>query len=395
MGILDIFKRTEKRGVEDATLTTPTVGGTGLSFSSLLQGTNGMALSTLFRCVNIISDSVAVLPINVLSKDGTKLNHSLDLVFRDSNNRLTKFELIKMLIQSVILKGNGFCYIERNGDGSVSKLRFLESGDVSIQYTKNNEILYYNAPIITQKRIEPVNMIHLKIFSYDGINGISILNIGSRTIKMANTTEQSALNYFDSGCNLAGVLSVASSLTPQQIKDIKQAWMESYTSGNNGIAVLQGNMQFQSISQNGVQSQMLESREYMVKEICRLFGISPLLLGESSTYGNIEAAQNEFVLHTLLPYIVAVEQEFSRKLLKPSEIKSGLEVNLDESYLMRTDKQAESNYLTTLTNAGIISVNEAREKIGYKPVEGGDELRIPFSDANQNKLNQSKEDNNE
>lgn len=389
----NIFKRNrEKRDAGDAILTTPT--GTGLNFGSLFNQQNAIGLSTVFRCINLISDSIAVMPIGVYTMDGGKVPHQLKYILNNNKNYVTKFEFIKLLVDSILIKGNGFAYIERNGDGSAKSLRYIESSDVTIHYTKSTNDLYYTCNLVSNKKIEPCNMIHLKMFSYDGVNGISILSVGSRALRLANSTENSALNYFDSGMNISGVLSVASSLTPQQIKDIKQAWNDTYVSGNGGIAVLQGNMTYSPVSSNANEAQLLENRNYAVIDICRWFGINPLLMGIGTTYGDVEQAQNEFVLHTLLPYVENIEEEFTRKLLKPSEQQS-LEVVLDENYLLRMSKINEANYYTTLTNAGVLSVNEVREKLGFIKVDGGDDLRIPYSDANQNNINnQSDEQRN-
>ena len=376
----------EKRSATDAVVQTPNMGGVGLSWGSLFNNNNALGLSTVYRCVDYIANSVAVLPISVEDKTGTTVNHGLDYVWNDTSNKLTKFELIKMLVQSVLIKGNGFIYIERNGDGSVKSLRFLESSDVTINYNKNKNDLYYTAPTVTTKRIEPVNMIHIKLFSHDGVNGISILNLANRALKLANTTENSALNYFDSGMNISGVLTVQSSLSPQQIQDIKRTWSDTYVTGNGGIAVLQGNMDYKPVASNANEAQLLENRNYSVEDICRWFGINPVLLGMNNG-SSLKDAQNEFVLHTLLPFVVAIEDEFTKKLLKPSE-KNTFRINLEESYLLRVDKTNEATYYTTLTNNGVMSINEARERLGLKPVSGGDDLRIPYSDANQNKINQ-------
>ena len=385
---MGLFNRKEKRAAGDAIINTPTTGATGISYQGIF-GTqqNALQLSTVFRCIEIISESIAVLPIGVYTKNGVRVNHSLDIVWRDTNNKLTKFEILKQLVQSVLIKGNGFIFIERNEDGSAKRLRWLESGDVNIFYEKQSNLLYYTSPIISAKKIEPINMIHLKMFSYDGINGISILSIGNKAFKLGNTLENNAFNFFANGCNLSGVLSVASSLTPQQIKDIHKAWDESYVNGS-GVAVLQGNMNYQSVSNSAKENELLESREYTVKDICRWFGINPILLGlnSGSTYASLEMAQNDFVIHTLLPWIEAIEEEFSRKLLKPSE-QNDLEVVLDENYLLRMDKKTEATYYSTMVNNGLMTRNEARGKLGLEPVEGGDKLVVPFTDINQNTIN--------
>lgn len=378
-----------KRELKDAVLETPTkTTSTGsLLFGNIFTSGSAMALSAVYRCVDLISDGVAIIPIIVMTKDGTKVDHQLNTVFYDRNNRLTKYQFIKLLIQSVLLKGNGFAYIERNGDGSVKSLRFLESGDVTIQYNKMDNSLFYVSTVVNNKRIEPVNMIHLVKNSYDGVTGISVISFAANSINNAKNTETSASNFFSKGCNLNGVLKVQSSLTPQQIKDIKEAWNTTYSGGTGGISVLQGNMDYQPVQVNANDAQLIESRQFNVVEICRFFGVSPMLLGNmsgGSQYGTLEAVQQDFVLHTILPFIVLLEEEFTRKLLKPSE--SDLRINFDESYILKSDKSNEANYYATLVEKGILTRNEAREKLGYKPYDGADKLVIPYTNINDNTI---------
>lgn len=393
MAIWDIFKR-DRNSIHDAILTTPSVQpvNTGLLFGNLFQNGNALTLSAVYRCVELISDSIASLPINVETKRGEYLpSHQLYQVFDNRDNILDKYTFIKMLVQSVLIKGNGFAFINRNQDGSVKSLRFLESGDVTINYNKETNKLFYSAPLISKKQIESVNMIHLKKFSYNGVEGISVLSFASNSVKNSKNTEQSASDFFSNGRNLAGILKVNSPLTPQQTKDIKKAWSETYTSNGQGIAVLQGNMDFQSISVNSADAQMLESRHFNVTDICRFFGVSPILLGEEggSQYGVVESLQREFVLHTLMSYIKMIEEEFSRKLLKLSE--SNLTIKLEIEQMLKANKKEEAEYLVKLSTNGILTPNECRSQLGYQPVEGGDDLHIAFSDASQNKLNNNDE----
>lgn len=393
MAFWDIFKR--NRDIHNATLTTPSAQpvNTGLLFGNLFNNGNSLTLSAVYRCVELISDGVAILPIDIETKDGKYLpNHQLYQVFDNRDNILDRYTLVKMLIQSVLLKGNGYCYIHRNQDGSVRSLRFLEASDVTINYNKETNKLYYTVPLISQKKIEPVNMIHLKKFSYDGINGISVLSFASNSVKNSKNTEQSASDFFSNGRNLAGILKVNSPLTPQQTKDIKNAWNETYTNNGQGIAVLQGNMDFQSISVSSSEAQMIEARHFNVLDICRFFGVNPILLGEQggSQYGVVESLQREFVLHTLIPYVEMVEQEFNRKLLKLSE--SDLNIKLEIEQMLKANKKEEADYLVALSNNGILTPNECRMQLGYQPVDGGDQLHVAFSDVNQNTINNNQPD---
>lgn len=363
-----------------------------LTFNGITNQYSAMNISAAYRATEIISDSIAMLPIKVKLLNGEHKeemeSHSLNLIFNDKvGNTITKFNLMKLLIQSVILKGNGFAYIQRAKDGTVTNIRYCESKDVNIHYNKNKDELYYTISHISNKRIEPINVIHLIKNSYDGINGISVLSYAARSLGISNNTENSANSFFTNGCNLSGVLTVQGQLTQKQKDDIRSSWNQAYSNGGNGLAVLQGNMSYQPIQLSASDSQMLESRQFNVQDIARFFGISPVLLGDlsHSSYSTIEATQNQFLLHTLQPYIVMVEAEFNRKLLKPSE--HNLSINLDETALLKTDKTAQATYYGTLIDKGILCINEVRKELGYSAIEGGEKHIIPFTDIAQNTIN--------
>jgi len=377
-----------------------------LTFAPFVSNYAAMALSAVYRAVDLISDSIAMLPVKVqqLDKENGKnqINHPLNIVFGDKNNgnNISKFNLIKLLIQSVLLRGNGFAYIERAQDGTVTGLRYLEAQDVIINYNKYTDKLYYSTTAFSQGKkmhIEPINMLHLLKNSYDGISGISVLSYAARTIKTSSSTEQSAQSFFENGCNLSGILTVNGQVSAKQKEEIRSSWRQAYNNGGNGLAVIPGNMSYQAVQVNAADAQMLESRQYNVQDIARFFGISPVLLGDLShaSYSTIEAVQNEFLLHTLQPYITMIENEFNRKLLKPSENK--LEIILETNEILRVDKQAQANYYSTMINNGVLTRNEVRKELGYNPVEGGDTLIVPFTDISQNTIGgeENKEDNKE
>lgn len=367
-----------------------------LSFAPFIHNSNAMNISAVYRATEIISDSIAMLPIKVQQMDNKNGkneldNHPLKIVFGDKNNgnNLSKFTLMKLLIQSVILRGNGFAYIERSENGTVTGLRYLEAQDVIINWDKYKNKLYYTTTLFNSQKkvhIEPINMIHLIKNTYDGVNGLSVLTYASRTLKTSNATEESAKSFFDNGMNLSGVLTVQGQLSQKQKDDIRSSWSQAYANGGQGLAVLQGNMSYQPIQINAKDAQMIESRQFNVQDIARFFGISPVLLGDLSntSYNTIEAVQNEFLLHTLQPYITMVENEFNRKLLKPSERQ--LNIILETNEILRIDKQAQATYYATMLSNGIMSINEIRKELGYNPIENGDSHIIPFTDLTQNTL---------
>lgn len=387
-------KEVEER--DTTTVNSPYIFGDALNFSGLRNQYSAMNISAVYRAVEIISDSIAMLPIKIRQLDADHYNeldsHSLNLVMKNAGY-LSKYTFIKLLIQSIMLRGNGFAYIERAGDGTVTGLRYLPSGDVQIHYNKEKKELYYTCNYVSKKRIEPINMIHLLKNTYDGVNGVSTLTYATRSISLSNNTENSANNFFTSGCNLAGILTVQGQLNDKQRDQIRSSWNQAYSNGGAGLAVLQGNMDYKPIQLSAAESQMLESREFNITDIARFFGISPVLLGDlsHSSYSTIEATQNQFLLHTLNPYIVLVEEEFTRKLFKPSE--NNLVIDLDETALLKTDKSALAGYYGALLDKGVLCVNEVRKELGYSPIEGGEKHMIAYTKIEDNLIN-NEENNN-
>ena len=387
-------KEVEER--DTTTVNSPYIFGDALNFSGLRNQYSAMNISAVYRAVEIISDSIAMLPIKIRQLDADHYNeldsHSLNLVMKNAGY-LSKYTFIKLMIQSIMLRGNGFAYIERAGDGTVTGLRYLPSGDVQIHYNKEKKELYYTCNYVSKKRIEPINMIHLLKNTYDGVNGVSTLTYATRSINLSNNTENSANNFFTSGCNLAGILTVQGQLNDKQRDQIRSSWNQAYSNGGAGLAVLQGNMDYKPIQLSAAESQMLESREFNITDIARFFGISPVLLGDlsHSSYSTIEATQNQFLLHTLNPYIVLVEEEFTRKLFKPSE--RNLVIDLDETALLKTDKSALAGYYGTLLDKGILCPNEVRKELGYSPIDGGDKHMIAYTKIEDNII--SNEENND
>lgn len=360
-----------------------------------------LSLSAVYRASELISNSIATLPIKILVEEEVGKNedkkHPLNYIFsdRNQNNLYSRFTLIKLLVQSVLLRGNGFALIERQKNGKPTNLRYLESNDVNIVYDKVKNTLYYDIPFLN-RRVEPKDIIHLIMFSYDGIRGLSVLQNAARSLQIAQASENAANNYFSNGGKLDGILKVQGPLNRQQREDIRTAWNETYTSNGSGIAILQGNMDYQHVQATAKESQMLESREYSVQDIARFFGISPVLLGDlsKSSYSSLEAVLIDFLLHCLQPYISMIEAEFNKKLLTPKE--TNLNIILDTNEILRTDKAAQSVYYSTLIGSGVLSVNEVRKELGYNGIgDDGDKHIVAYTDISQNTIESSNEINEE
>lgn len=375
------------------------VGGYGeaLTFGQLANRYSAMNISAVFAATNLISNTIAMLPIKVQKRATNGKNevdnHPLNIVFGDKSNtnNLSKFTIIKMIVQSVILKGNGFAYIERANDGSVTGLRFLEASDVLIYYNKQRNLLYYDAPVISKKHIEPINMLHFVLHSYNGINGLSVLSYANRTLGITNASENSAKSFFENGMNVNGLLKVTTPLNAKQKDEIRSSWQQAYNGNGGGLAIINSNMEYQQLQLSPEDSQLLASRKFNIEDIARFFNINPLLIGGEgkASYNSLEMLQQAFLVHTLQPYITMIENEMNRKLLKPSESK--LTIQLETNELLRINKQSQASYYQTMVNSGILSINEVRKDLGFNPIDGGDEHHIAFSSTDKNLIGKENE----
>ncbi|KAA6338632.1 hypothetical protein EZS27_013375 [termite gut metagenome] len=369
----------------------------GLLFGSLggFSSNSAMRLSAVYRAVDLISDSIAMLPLEpqITDKNGYKskfINHSsYNLLNKQPNKLQSRFTFIKLIVQNILLQGNGFAYIVRDGEGNAIRLQYLRPENVVINYNEVTGTLSYGIAGF-KKFVEPCNMLHFKKYTIDGVQGISVLQNAYNTLQISNATEQSANNFFSNGCNLSGILTVAGQLSDTQKEQIRSSWAQAYNSTGSGLAVLQGNMQYSPIQINSKDAQLLESRQFNLTDIARFFGISPVLLGDlsHSSYSTIEATMLSFLSQTLQPFLELLELEFSNKLFRPSE--SNLSVNFDDTKLIKTDKTALASYYQNLFNCGVLTINDIRKDLGLSKIENGDNSFIQLNLSTVNNIVESK-----
>lgn len=399
---LKFWKTPEKRSGENIDTTILTAWA---KYAKLCSEHNALNISAFFAAVNLISNSLAMLPIKVLARDNKGSNelqsHPVAEVFGRTFNGtfVSRFQLVKSLIESVILRGNGFAYIERDGDGNVKNIQFLTPDSVVVSYDSWRNTLYYS--IVNKRgkrinRIEPINMLHFVMHTRDGVNGVSLLSYAARSVEIANNSEESAADFFGSGGNVNGYLkAVGTPLSDKQKQQIASAWTAAYGPGGQGVAVLNSNIEYTQLSLKPADAQLLESRQYNVSDIARFFNVSPLLIGGTTgvSYSSVEQLQNYFLTFTLQPWVSMMESELNRKLLKPSE--SSLEIVLDTAELLRVDKSSQANYYRAMVDAGILSRNEVRRELGYNAFDGGDAHTIAYSDTQQNTLEENNNTDNQ
>lgn len=359
-----------------------------------LQKGNAMNLSAFFAGVNLISNTIATIKLSFKDDEDNllKQTHYLWHLFEDTT--LTQFNTIRNVIKDVIVRGNGFMYIERDKEtGRPYKLHYSPASQTTMYYNPLNNTVFYMNPVYSAKWDNGDNYIHLYINSKDGFVGLSINDYAYKTINLANATEKSANDYYASGGQLYGLITTNSTnpvvgTREQQMKNLRQSWDEARSSSNGtGTIFIPADLKFQQLSSSAKDSALVESRLYNVSEIGRWLQISPFLLGDLShnAYGSLSESQMAFLLYTLNPYIIALEQEMNRKLIMPSRY--GREhVDLDQNSILAIDKEKQANYLGNLVKSGLMTPNEARKVLGLPQTEDGNKLFVSFTDISQNTI---------
>lgn len=354
---------------------------------------SAMKQSAFFAAINLISNGVAQMHWEVKSKTDKNIipESYIDDLFKYNN--LTRFNVVKNIIRDVLMFGNGFAYIHRDGFGKPKRIEYVPYYECDIMYNPVDRLLAYRMPMIKEGLIFPEDVLHVLINSENGIYGLSILYNAYNTIQLSGHADQSAEEFFASGMQLQGVLSTEQPIvSDESLAQIKRQWRSSQLGDGSGIAVLEAGMRYQNVSINTRDAQLLETRQFNITEVARWFNISPVLLGDYSktAYNTIEQAQLQFVVNTLAPYIVEFEEELNRKLILPSD-KSKMYIDIIEEDIIALDMKARAEVYGIYTDKAIMTPNEIRQKLGLPPVEGGDILYRPFTDINQNTIGGGKD----
>ncbi|MFT4168214.1 MAG: phage portal protein [Dysgonomonas sp.] len=363
------------------------VVASGYTGNSLFLGSreNAMLLSTVYRCVDVISDSVAQLPLETFSIDteGFKrpfINHPIYSLMNDEPNEdMTRFTFFKTMVASILLRGNAYAYIERDFRGNTVQLIYLQDHQVSIEWILDTDGVKRKRYRIVgfKELVEPKDMIHFLNFSYDGIIGVSTLTHARQSLGIATDSEAHAAKFFKGGANMAGIMTIEGTRVntdqKQQNYDEWSKRTDPITGNSNGIVILEGNMKYQPISINPRDSQLLESRKFNVVDVCRFFSVSPVKAFDltEANYSTVEATQLAFLTDTVAPILVKIELELQRKLFKNSE-KGKVRIEFNTSGFLRADKAAQGTYLNAMFQIGAMTPNEIRRENNLPKVEYGD-----------------------
>lgn len=395
MGLINkLFKSRDHPKIDNKTV--------GSSYSFYMGGSSAgknvnersaMQMTAVYSCVRILAEAVAGLPLHLYryKEDGGKEraidNNLYHLLHDEPNKEMSSFIFRETLMTHLLLWGNAYAQIIRNGKGEVVALYPLMPNKMQVDRDENGELYYiYTRSSDEAKTMEgvtvyltPRDVLHIPGLGFDGLVGYSPIAMAKNAIGLAIATEEYGAKFFANGAAPSGVLE-----HPGTIKDpsrLRENWNSTFGgSANSGkVAVLEEGMKYTPISISPEQAQFLETRKFQIDEIARIFRVPPHMVGdlEKSSFSNIEQQSLEFVKYTLDPWVIRWEQSLSRALLNEDEKrKYFFKFNLEG--LLRGDYESRMSGYAVARQNGWMSANDIREleNMDKIPAEDGGDLYL-------------------
>ena len=352
---------------------------------------SAMQITAVYSCVRILSEAIASLPLHLYKYTDTGTAKATDhllyfLLHDEPNKEMTSFVFRETLMTHLLLWGNAYAQIIRNGKGEVLALYPLmpdrmnvdrdESGNIVYEYMVSQE----DAPINSGStvKLSPSEVLHIPGLGFDGSIGYSPIAMAKNAIGLAIATEEYGSKFFANGAIPSGILEFPG--TVKEPERVRESWNKGFGGENkHKVAILEQGMKYSPISMSPSEAQFLETRKFQIDEIARIFRVPPHMIGdlEKSSFSNIEQQSLEFVKYTLDPWVVRWEQSIKRTLLLPDE-KGTYFAKFNVDGLLRGDYQSRMNGYATARQNGWMSANDIRslEQQDLIPDEEGGNLYL-------------------
>lgn len=358
----------------------------GTTSGKAVNERTAMQTSAVYACVRILSESIAGLPLHVYryTSDGGKERTTMHPLYRmlhdEPNREMTSFVFRETLMAHLLLWGNAYAQIIRDGRGYPVALYPMLPDRMSVDRDSQGELVYTYQSDKGQVKLRKESVLHIPGLGFDGLIGYSPIAMAKNAVGLALATEDYGAAFFANGANPGGVLEHPGVIKPEQADRLRESWATQFGGANaHKVAVLEEGLKFHQMSIPPEQAQFLETRKFQINEIARIFRVPPHMVGdlEKSSFSNIEQQSLEFVKYTLDPWVVRWEQSLQQSLILPSE-KSAVFIRFNLDGLMRGDYQSRMQGYSVGIQNGFYSVNDVRglEDLNLLPDSEGGNIHV-------------------
>lgn len=344
---------------------------------SVTQDTS-LAITTVWACVTLLSESVGILPIHLYKKTPSgrslvKAHSGLQVLnYPNDYASLTRMDLLQHLMVGVTLWGNGYAQIIRDKKTMEPvRLKLLQPYDVEPQVSEN-DVLFYN---VNGEMVPSDDMIHLRGLVTEGYKGKSPIAVHRENLMLTLQVQSYGEKFFSKGGNTEGVFTIPGELGEDAYNRLKADISRHYSGMTNAHKpmLLEGGLQYQRLNIPPEDAQFLGTRKFQKSEIASIYRVPPHMVGdlERATYSNIEQQSQEFVTYCLMPYLVKIESQLNYKLL-PVEQRGKYYFKFALGGLLRADSKSRSEYYKNMNFIGCLSANEIRAMEELNSYENGE-----------------------
>lgn len=331
--------------------------------------------TVVYACVRVLSEAIAQLPLHIYKytnngKERVPMHPLYFLLHDQPNPEMTSFVFRETLMSHLLIYGNAYAQIIRNGRGEVIGLYPLMPDRIKVDRDERNRLIYIysrydeanpNFKVQGDIILRQEDVLHIPGLGFDGLVGYSPIAMAKNAIGISLACEEYGASFFGNGASPSGVLE-----HPGVIKNperVRNAWQKAYGSGNaHKVAVIEEGMKYTPISIPNNEAQFLETRKFQVEEIARLYRVPLHMIGdlEHATFSNIEQQSLEFVKYTLDPWLIRWEQSLQKALLSDSE-KGQYFIKFNVDGLLRGDYASRMQGYSVGIQNGFLCPNDVRE----------------------------------
>lgn len=366
-------------------------------FSDLkeIEASKALQISTIFACTELLANTMSTFPIFLYkgTKDKGRQPDRSNIVFTllhdKPNDWMTPSEFVSAMVINRLLKGNAYALIQRDSSGEPIALVPLPAEQVECTVIENKEtyIHYLDGQVNVY---DGENIIHWKGIG-NGYIGLSKLNFMSATANEAVNAQSNATRFFGTNSKPTGVLCTDQKLGKEQFEEVLKRFSGMARGDGSGLFLVDRGFKYSAMSLSPQDAQLLETRKYNVEEICRWFGVPPVLIGASgvTTWGSgIAEIVSGFHKFTLAPLCTQFQQALMRRLI-PLDERGEYTIELKIDALLRSNPQERAQYYAQMAQNGMMTRNEVRGLENLPPHGGGDELTAQSNLVPLSKLGQT------